>query len=300
MNNATVSRARRSVPWAAAPGGSAVLALLLVASLSLSACGPARAVVAACRSTDRFVSLNTDPRILYEPGAASFALAAAPLFDAAVAAVETGHGAPFSQPVTLYLCESEASFTRFSGSKGKGAVTTKLFLSPALLHQPETISFYLTHELSHLHMQQRIGVRGMLRLPVWYKEGLATLVSCGGGALDVSDGQAESAMRAGRAFQPDAGGSILTGLFFPQYAATFHLENQMFYRQAMLFTRFLQTTDAQAFQMLLSAVESGQTFPGAFTAAYGSPLPALWQRFQKVVLTQAGTDHAVENFQEGG
>jgi hypothetical protein len=298
MKNAALSGARRVAPWAAVPG--VFLPFLLIAALFLSACGPARSLVAACRSTDGFVPLAGDARIRCEPGAEPLALAVAPWLDTAVADVEQGHGAPFAEPVTVYVCASEESFTRYSGSKGRGAVTSKLFLSPALLGQPETIPLYLAHELSHLHILQRVGVYGLLKLPVWFKEGLATLVSRGGGAQDVSDDQARDAIRAGRAFRPDAGGSALAGVFFPKYAATFHLENRMFYRQAMLFTRFLGETDGPAFAALVSAIESGRPFPDAFAAAYKAPLPDMWRRFRQSVQEQAGPDRPVENFQEEG
>ncbi|HCR13518.1 MAG TPA: hypothetical protein PKD41_10205 [Solidesulfovibrio sp.] len=298
MGNAATFRARRAAPWAATPG--AFLPFLLIAVLCLSACGPARALLAACRSTEGFVPLADDPRIRCEPGAEPLAQAVAPLLGPAVAAVEEGHGAPFAAPVGVYVCASEASFTRFTGSKGKGAVTRELFLSPALLQEPEFLPLYLAHELSHLHILQRIGVADVLKLPVWFKEGLATLVSHGGGAQDVSDAEALAAMRAGRSFRPDAGGTVLGGLFFPQYAATFHLENQMFYRQAMLFTQFLRNEDGPAFRALLSDIESHRPFPDAFLAAYKSPLPEVWQRFQRKIRTQAALGRSVEKFQEEG
>ena len=298
MGNATTSRARHGAPWSAVPG--VFLPLLLVAVLCLSACGPARALFAACQSTEGFVPLASDPRIRCEPGAEPLAQAVAPLLGPAVAAVEEGHGTPFAEPVRVYVCASEASFTRFTGSKGKGAVTRELFLSPALLRQPEFLSLYLAHELSHLHIHQRIGVSGLLKLPVWFKEGLATLVSHGGGAQDVSDAKALAAMHAGHSFKPDAGGSVLGGLFFPQYAAAFHLENQMFYRQAMLFTQFLRDKDRPAFRALLSDIESRRPFPDAFLAAYKSPLSEVWQQFRQDIQAQTDLGRSVEKFQEGG
>lgn len=50
----------------------AILAATIMASV-LPACSSARSLVATFRSTDAFVALGSDPRILYEPGAEALA-----------------------------------------------------------------------------------------------------------------------------------------------------------------------------------------------------------------------------------
>lgn len=74
MRNTVVPRARHTAPWHTVPNIS--LPFLLVAPRALTACGPVRSLIAACRSTDRFAPLAQ------------------------------GHGAPFARPVTLGVCDA--------------------------------------------------------------------------------------------------------------------------------------------------------------------------------------------------
>lgn len=77
-------------------------------------------------------------------------------------------------------------------------VFLKLLLSPVLMDEPHNIQLYLAHELSHLHLCQQLGLLKMRNLPTWFKEGLATFVSNGGGAQTVSENEAIESIANGR------------------------------------------------------------------------------------------------------
>jgi hypothetical protein len=71
-------------------------------------------------------------------------------------------------------------------------------LSPKLFRpQHQRLRAILTHELSHAHIQGWIGGRAYVSLPKWLKEGLAVMVSGGGGAELVSEDEARAAIQRG-------------------------------------------------------------------------------------------------------
>lgn len=94
------------------------------------------------------------------------------------------HYSPFPCPVRVYMCGTDESCYSHTGSKAPAVVTTRLFLSPKSFQNNRPLERYLTHELSHLHIEQSLGFFRSLRLPAWFKEGLAELVS--GGAQPAS------------------------------------------------------------------------------------------------------------------
>ena len=151
-----------------------VCAVILILPL-LSACSSARSLAASFRSTKHFVPLVADDRILFEPGAEAFIQEIPALLPDAIKKVETGHFAPFIDSVKVYVCATNESYYRHTGQRAPATVTNKLFLSPALFHDNKPLDRYLTHELSHLHLRQRLGLIGSTRLPSWFKEGLAEL-----------------------------------------------------------------------------------------------------------------------------
>jgi hypothetical protein len=80
-------------------------------------------------------------------------------------------------------------------------VGDRLVLSPKLdgAETPRLESL-LPHELSHLHLGQRVG-HYHTSVPVWFHEGWAALIA-GGGAEYVSDAQVADAIRADHRIDP--------------------------------------------------------------------------------------------------
>ncbi len=258
-----------------------VLVVLVIALLLVSGCSFVRNSIASLRSTDHFIPNGNDNRVLFEPGAEGDANKIASFLPSAIKQIEEKQYRHFVEPVRVYVCASRESFKKYSGADARAAVLIKkLFLSPRVFDYGDEIAKkYLMHELSHLHIQQQIGIYKVSRLPMWFKEGLATFVSNGGGAHLVSEKQTIESIRAGKHLAPNKA----DGFIFKKTPNDFGLEPHMFYRQSMLFIRFLAAMDASGFRNLLLSVENGEQFPTALQAVYHNQLEELWNEFLNAV-----------------
>lgn len=251
--------------------------VLAMAVLSAVAHSFIRHSVAALRSTDHFESNFKDDRVLFEPGAESLANKIATFLPSAIKQVEKKQYRDFVEPARIYVCASRESFKRFYGADVRAGVLTKLFLSPRIFEYGDEIAKkYLTHELSHLHLQQQIGIFKMSRLPMWFKEGLATGVSNGGGAHLISQEQATDFLRTGKHFVPNKAG----GFVFKKTPSDFGLKPQMFYRQSMMFINFLEATNESGYRKLLLGIEDGKRLTTVLESSYHKTLEELWDDFQ--------------------
>lgn len=248
--------------------------------ISLTGCSFVRHSIAILIPTDNFLINQNDSRILYEPGAEAFAERIVPLLPTSIQQIEAKQYQPFAKTVKIYICASRKSFIRLYGADVRAGVLTKLFLSPRIFDQgDEIIKLYLTHELSHLHLLQQLGVYKNGRLPFWFKEGLATYASSGGGAHTVTDGQAIDFIRAGKHFVPNETG----GFIFQKTPSDFDLEPHMFYRQSMLFIKYLVSINESEFRKFLLSIEKGEKLPKALRKAYNKELKDLWGDFIKKI-----------------
>ena len=157
-------------------------------------------------------------------------------------------------------------------------------MSPVLFSaQRQRIPAILTHELSHAHLQSWISQLTFIRLPNWFKEGLAVMISGGGGAEGVSELQARDAIRRGDQIAVETAGSLLNlaGIKFerPPEIPNTSFRIQMAYRQAGLFVAFLGDTNPVGFARMMDAVLEGHPFAEAVTTGYQTDLHALWRRF---------------------
>ena len=254
-----------------------IIPILLVAITvsSFLGCTLVRQSIAILRSTDHFVPQKNDPRVLFEPGAEDYANKVVLFLPSAIQQVEEKQYHPFAHPVRVYVCASRENFYRMFGVDCRAGVLTKLFLSPQLFDQEdEIIKLYLTHELSHLHLQQ-LGVYKMRRLPAWFKEGLATYVSGGGGAHTVTEKQAIDSIKSGKYFVPNETG----GFVFQKNASDYGVEHHMFYRQSMMFISYLSAINDSGFRKLLLSIENGERFSTSLRKAYNKKLEELWNDF---------------------
>lgn len=194
----------------------------------------------------------------------------------AVAKVETRHNREFFKPIAVHICATEDEFKRITGFDVEAHVSPKgLFLSPYLLRYPQVIPGVLTHELSHLHIQQQIGSLKLGRLPLWFVEGVATWVAEGGGAYDTTDNQAYAALLDGPRFKP----VMRRGLLLDQLVLDKHQQTHLFYRQAMLFVKYLDENRIAQFQQLLADVQQGVKFSKAFGNAFSEDMETIWREF---------------------
>jgi hypothetical protein len=228
------------------------------------------------RLATEFKSLATDYRILYEPGAEAFARHLAPLLPPAIAEVETAHYRRFAKRVTVHICATDECFKRYVPEPPSLAAAV-VFDNRVLLHprlftsEPDRLEPILLHELSHLHLGQRIGHYSK-SVPVWFHEGLAALVGKGGGADLATDEQAKQAIRSGWHFigvEHDA---------LPS-AADSGLTMSVLYRQCLMFIARLQARSEARFRELLLAIQRREPFDSAFSSAYGQDWPSAASEF---------------------
>lgn len=235
-----------------------------------------RAAQAYFRTPD-LKTLPANPLVSFEPEAESLAARIAEILPEAMARVATDEHMAFSAPVAIRVFATWESFERYTGATGRPAAVTqadRVSFSPKIQAQPERMPAVVMHELSHAMLHQHLGLRGM-GLPAWFDEGLAVLVSDGGGAETVTEAEALAAIRSGKHFVPDEAESV----FGHRFGASFGLSEHMFYRQAALFVRYLRDRDPEGFRRLLSVLADGDGFASALAAGYGTTIDSLWRDF---------------------
>ncbi len=269
---------------------AAPLALIVVgAAVALSLPAVRHTVAGLWNLPDRLPALPDNSQVHYQPGAEDFARDVAALLPDAIARVEAVHGRRFAHPVTVGVYATTQAYAAANGLDSTSAVGVtfagRVYLSPQLFRrQHQRLRAILTHELSHAHLQGWIGQIAYIRLPTWFKEGLAVMVSGGGGAEFVSEEQARAAIRRGEQIVIDeagsldnAGGGLRVGRtpadkppWYPVVLA---------YRQAGMFATYLRESDRPAFDRMMNAIFDGRTFAQAVTIGYHDDAQSLWQKF---------------------
>jgi hypothetical protein len=265
------------------------LALIGVASGTAAALPAARHIVSALWNLpDRLPALVENSQVHFEPGAEDYAHDVAALLPAAIARIEAAHGRPFAHPVTVgvYATPEAYAAANVLGSTPTVGVTAfgRVNLSPALnWPQHRRLPAILTHELSHAHIQGWLSMAD-IRLPNWFKEGLAVMVSGGGGAEFVSEAEARAAIERGERIAIDDTQSLstlLVGIRFERapLGATPSHRIVMAYRQAGMFVAYLHDSDAPGFARLMDAILDGRPFVEAVMVGYQQDVHSLWQKF---------------------
>jgi hypothetical protein len=243
---------------------------------------------------DRLPALPTNSQVHYEPGAEGFAHDVEALLPSAIARVEAAHGRPFAHPVTLGVYATPEAYAAANGQGSAAPIGAtylgRVTLSPKLSgDQRQRLPAILTHELSHAHLQGWISGIANLRLPNWFKEGLAVMVSEGGGAEQVSEAEARTAIRRGEQIVIDDGGSLqsLVGVPLertPAKAAWYPVV--LAYREAGMFVTYLRDRDRPAFGRMIAAILDGRAFAEAVSVGYHDDARSLWRNFLKSISDQ--------------
>jgi hypothetical protein len=266
------------------------LALVAVAAGTAAALPAVRHVVSGLWNLpDRLPALPENRQIHFEPGAEDYAHDVSALLPAAVARIEAVHGRPFAHPVTAGVYATPEAYAAANGQGSTVPVGVTFFgrvnLSPKLFwSQHRRLPAILTHELSHAHLQGWIGANAFIHLPNWFKEGLAVMVSGGGGAELVSEEEARAAIQRGEQIAIDEAGSLksLGGIRFdraPVTMAPSWYPVVLAYRQAGMFANYLREKDEPAFDRMMNAILDGRPFAEAVAVNYQQDVHALWQKF---------------------
>jgi len=239
---------------------------------------------------DRMPALSADSQVHYEPGVEDFARDVAALLPDAIARVEAVHGRPFAHPVIVgaYATPEAYEAANCLGSMGPLGVTIfdRVILSPKLFRpRHQRLRAILTHELSHAHIQGWIGGYDYIYLPNWFKEGLAVMVSGGGGAEFVSEDEARAAIQRGEKIVINDAGGLSKWIDVPLEKEP---ENKpawypvvLAYREAGMFVNYLRESDRPAFDRMMNAILDERPFAEAVTVGYHDSVRSLWEKFIK-------------------
>lgn len=290
---------RRRLVWIVSGTLAGLIAVPATAALSIPT--TRHFISAFWNLPDRLPSLPDSAQVHYQAGAAEFARNVAALLPEAVARVEAVHGRPFAHPATIGAYATPAAYAAANGLGSDVPVGVtfagRVYLSPKLFHpQPERLRAILTHELSHSHLAGWLGSKAVY-LPNWFREGLAVMISEGGGAEFATERDARAAIRRGERITIDEADSVrsLGELRFdkqPTKSAPSWYPTVLAYRQAGMFVTYLRTSDQDGFNRMMTAILDGRTFTEAVDAGYHDNIRSLWTRFATSI--SSGTEGATK------
>jgi hypothetical protein len=268
---------------------AAPLALIVIgAGAAISLPTVRHLIIGWWNTPDRLPALSSNGQVHYEPGAEDYARDVAALLPDAIATVEAIHGRRFAHPVTVGVYATAEAYAAANGlgSTVPVGVTTfgRVNLSPKLFWpQHQRLRGILTHELSHAHMAGWIGGYAYLRVPTWFKEGLAVMLSGGGGAELVGEEEARTAIERGEQIVIEDTGSLQNPVEVrlekvpPHKPAWYPVV--LAYREAGMFVKYMRETDEPGFDRMMNAILDGRPFAEAVSVGYRDDVRSLWQRF---------------------
>jgi hypothetical protein len=192
--------------------------------------------------------------------------------------VQKVQGYTLDKPLKIFAFDNETDYMRMGGCpQGSRACVFggQLSFAPKLMNEPDTVLAILTHELSHVLLQQRMGTWNISRVPPWFLEGLAVMVSDGGGSEGVGPQDAAAAIKSGQRFTPD----MSKNWFSQKTAYYYQLPPRLFYRQSALFVQHLKTAHPESFDSLMRRMHSGMGFHEAFERSFTQNIDLLWAEF---------------------
>jgi hypothetical protein len=267
--------------------------MLLVAYQSLVSVSKRLSPLALFADPAALPSALDDPRVHFQPGGEDCARDVAALMGEATARVVEAQGRPFAKEPVVVVYTSYGDYGRSNGyddaSISATARSSRVLLSPALCKEDKPkLEKVLTHELAHTHL---FGWRGVVaeRPPSWFSEGLAVMISGGGGADGVDEKEAREALKDGFAIKVADKGVWRDFNSIPfekepkpkgEGADFFRYRQNLAFREAGLFVAFLKREQPEAFKKLLTSLQDGAAFGDAFKQAYGESPGQEWLKFR--------------------
>jgi len=264
--------------------------LVAVAAVAVAAVPRVRHVASGLWNVpDRLPALPDNKLVHYQPGAEEYARDVAALLPDAITRIEAVHGRRFAHSLTVGVYATPETYAAANGLGSAVPVGVtflgRVNLSPKLFWpQHQRLRAILTHELSHAHIQAWIGLNAYMRLPNWFKEGLAVMISGGGGAELVSEEEARAAIQRGERIAIDEAGSLqnLVDVRFeraPAKVSASWYPVVLAYRQAGMFVTYLHDSDGPAFARMMNAILDGRSFVEAVPVGYHEDIQSLWKKF---------------------
>lgn len=261
-------------------GVGAVVVLLVVGALT--SCSFGKMAVAQSHSRDRFVPTQSNPDVRYDTGSQEMADRIAKAISHSRQVVEQTHGATFTHAQQLFVCHADCftTFVPVSNEVAAAQFGNAIFMNDEVLtlreqHRGMPVENFLTHELAHLLLYQRAGPVAYIRVPSWFREGIAVAVSNGAGAEACTPTEAAQNILEGKNFDPAEVGSLLRD----RTAQSYGLRTSIFYRQAGMFVEYLRERNPTAFQAALKGILDGQDFQESFGRTYGQSISSQWPDF---------------------
>jgi len=140
------------------------------------------------------------------------------------------------------------------------------------------------HELAHLHLRQTLGfVAQRGRIPAWFQEALADVIS-GAGGEGVSREEAVRAILEGSSLRPDSTGN----LWSLSRSGSYGLPGPMLHRQSTMFLEFLRGREPDGFPAFLEGIQEERDFAGPFREHFGGGVDELWNAFVASLRPEGG------------
>jgi len=267
----------------------APLALMAVAAAATAAVPTLRHIASGLWNVpDRLPALPDNSQVHYQQGADDYARVVSAVLPSAITRVEAVHGRHFARPVPVGVYATPGAFEAASGQGSSRPVGVtfagRVNLSPVLYAgQRRRIPAILTHERSHAPLQGWIGGIAYIHLPNWFKEGLAVMVSGGGGAELVSEEEARAAIQRGEQIVIKDTESLQNLVDIPFERAPANKAPWypvvLAYRQAGMFVNYLRESDGAAFDHMMNAILERRAFAEAVAVGYHADVHSLWQKF---------------------
>ena len=244
---------------------------------------------ALLKSKSHFIAHTADSRVLYEPGAEGFAGKIADFLPTAVKRVEEGHFLPFKKPFKVYVFSTQKSHNESVGSTTSypirgTAIQGNVFIAPSAFSFKglDTHRESLMHELSHLHLSQRLGFLKRRRIPSWFTEGLANIIA-GSGGEGISDEMSIQSIKEGRhLIIPERRGFLDR---MPRTIQEAGITGPMYHKQNKMFVNYINSLNPEAFKKLVLAVQRGEAFSESFLTYIEMSPEEMWTRFKNELLS---------------
>jgi len=244
---------------------------------------------ALLKSKSHFIAHTADSRVLYEPGAERFSDRIADFLPTAVKSVEDGHFLPFKKPFKVYVFSTQKSHNESTAIPKSypirgTAIQGNVFIAPSAFSFKglDTHRESLMHELSHLHLSQRLGFLKRRRIPSWFTEGLANIIA-GSGGEGISKDMAIQSIREGRhLIFPERRGFLDR---MPKTIIEAGLTGPMYHKQNKMFVNYINSLNPEAFKKLVLAVQRGEAFSESFLTYIEMSPEEMWKQFKSELLS---------------